>query len=141
MDTDKKSFERDDLTRKIIQKAGMEQPSFNFTENIMGKILVSHSPEVFVYKPVISKNAWIISGVVIIGTFLALFLIPQTYVSEGNYFAKYVTPAQNVLNNISVGFFNKLSVLASVSWMAVVIAAGWLLFAADKFFRKMSITS
>lgn len=132
----KESFDRDDLTRRIVQKAGMEEPSFNFTQKIMGKILVPQSPEVFVYKPVISKKAWIILTVVLLSAGLLLMFMPGAQTQGETDLEKYIAPAQHVLNKSTSGFIEKLAFLNSLSWLAVVIVAGWLLFAADKLLRR-----
>jgi hypothetical protein len=131
------SFKRDDLTRKIVQKAGMEQPSYSFTSRIMEQIRLSRSSEVFIYQPVINKKTWIMLGFAIISVLLVFMFIPASQQPAVIDFAKYITPAQNAIDCAASGFSEKLSFLKSLSWMAVALISGWLLFAVDNVLRRV----
>ncbi|MEO5572314.1 MAG: hypothetical protein ABIT08_00650 [Bacteroidia bacterium] len=133
---DNESIKRDDLTRNIIQKAGMEQPSFLFTSKIMEQIRLSRSPEVFIYQPVIAKKTWFAIGMAIVAVVLLFMSMPASNGHSGNGFMNFLTPAQNVMDTAATGFFAKLSFLNSLSWIAVALIAGWLLLAADKILRS-----
>ena len=58
----------DNLSRKVIVKASVESPSFDFTAQIMTQLTALGQSQATVYKPLISKKAWF----VIFGTFAAL---------------------------------------------------------------------
>lgn len=58
----------DDLSKKVIQKATLESPSFDFTAQIMAQLSELKQSETTIYKPLISKTAWF----VIFGGFAAL---------------------------------------------------------------------
>ena len=131
------SFKRDPLTRKILQKAGMEQPSYSFTSKIMEQIRLSRSPEVFIYQPVINRKTWFLLGIIVISVLFLFMFMPATQTPAANNFAKYFAPAQNAIGAAASGFFEKLSLLKSLSWMAFAVAAGWLLFGMDKLLRRI----
>lgn len=131
------SFKRDDLTRKTLEKAGMEQPSFSFTSKIMEQIRLSHSPEVFIYQPVISRQTWALLCAMIVSVLFLFMYLPTAQTPSAINFAKYITPAQNAMDTAASGFFEKLSLLHSLSWMAFVLVAGWLLFGMDKVLRRL----
>lgn len=48
----------DDLARRVIEKATLESPSFDFTAQIMTQLTDLKQNETTVYKPLISKTAW-----------------------------------------------------------------------------------
>jgi|GEM_PF-2455666 len=134
---DNASFKKDDLTKKILDKAGMEQPSYSFTSRIMEQIRLSRSPEVFMYKPVISKRTWILLGFTVITALFLFSLLPASQSSYVSGYAKYLDPAQHVVETAASGFFEKMTALYSFSWMAFALVAGWLLISADKFLRRL----
>lgn len=49
----------DNLIRKVIEKAPLESPSFDFTAQIMAKLENVKQSETTVYRPLISKAAWL----------------------------------------------------------------------------------
>lgn len=63
----KKENKEDKLIRSLINKAGKEMPSDDFTAKLMKKIEVSPAP--VVYQPVISTRTWIIIGLAIASLF------------------------------------------------------------------------
>jgi hypothetical protein len=57
----------DKLAKKVMKSSSIESPSLEFTANIMSKIEVSISSSVTVYKPLISKSAWLLISILVIG--------------------------------------------------------------------------
>lgn len=53
----------DDLSKKVIIESKVERPSFNFTNEIMYKVEALSKNQVTVYKPLISKTAWVLISV------------------------------------------------------------------------------
>jgi hypothetical protein len=134
------SFRKDDLTGKIVRKAGMEQPSYSFTSKIMEQIRVGRSSEVFIYQPVINRKTWVMLGFAIISVLLVFMFIPASQQPAAIDFVKYITPAQNAMDTAASGFSEKLSFFKSLSWMAVALISGWLVLAMDNFFRRVKTT-
>jgi len=129
-------FDNDDLLKKIISKDKLEQPSFDFTNKVMAKIQSPESAAVFSYQPVISRKAWIVTGAVGCSLILFLMFIPSTGGNSVYDISGYLTPAQHFFTSLSSGFMQKISVLNSLSVIAVITSAGWMLLAADKLFSK-----
>lgn len=51
--------EMDNLIRKVVEKAPLESPSFDFTTQIMTQLEHVKQSEATVYKPLISKTVWL----------------------------------------------------------------------------------
>lgn len=133
-------FDSNDAMKNIIRKGGLEQPSFDFTNTVMSKIQSPQSAAAFIYQPVISRKAWVIFG----GFFIALcgfvFLIPPGGNSAVDL-SQYILPAQQTINNALSGIAGSISFIYSFSTLVIIAAAGWILFAADKYLRKIVFTS
>lgn len=70
----------DQLAKKVIKEASLEQPSFDFTAQLMDKIVVEQTQKAIVYKPLISKKAWIIIAIFAIA--FICFLLNVSFSSE-----------------------------------------------------------
>ncbi len=55
----------DKLAKKVMYETSLESPSLNFTANIMAQVNAVKISDVTVYKPLISKNVWLLFAVVI----------------------------------------------------------------------------
>lgn len=72
MGENKHMKELDAFAKKYVKEVPPEQPSINFTANLMHKIAVETKTEVFKTKSLISKKGWFgIASVVIATLFLA----------------------------------------------------------------------
>ncbi|UFH35479.1 hypothetical protein [Flavobacterium acetivorans] len=92
----------DDLARRVIEKATLESPSFDFTAQIMTQLTDLKQSETTVYKPLISKTAWF---VIFIGFAILLgYTVTGTQSQTLNWFD---FPDLNVLLNqkISTSMF------------------------------------
>jgi hypothetical protein len=61
---------------RLMSSGGLEQPTKNFTENIMLKVDAVSESSAIVYKPLISKSVWFL----IFGTFIVL--VASLYLNE-----------------------------------------------------------
>ena len=52
----------ENLIDKMMAESTLESPSIDFTSQIMAQVLVEEKSKIKVYKPLISKPAWIIIG-------------------------------------------------------------------------------
>lgn len=76
----------DRLSRNIMEAAELQQPSFDFTKNVLQSIEALHRSSVTIYKPLISKSVWFGIGALIIGIFaVVLFLNTE---STASWFVK-----------------------------------------------------
>jgi hypothetical protein len=58
----------DKLAKKVMQSAPLEKPSLDFTANIMAKVDAIATNNVTVYKPLISKRAWLVIAILVVGS-------------------------------------------------------------------------
>lgn len=76
----------DRLSRNIMEAAELQQPSFDFTKNVLQSIEALHRSSVTIYKPLISKSVWFGIGALIIAIFaMVLFLNTE---STASWFVK-----------------------------------------------------
>lgn len=69
----------DNLARNVIGTSSVEQPSSNFTQNLMTQIYALNKASMFRYKPLISKPVWVGLAIVVIGIFgYAFFFTSET---------------------------------------------------------------
>ena len=68
--------EKKDMLKQWMQELPLESPSSDFTTKVMGQI---HGKSLITeYKPLISKTAWVIIGLLIIGAVLWLYFNPSS---------------------------------------------------------------
>jgi len=61
------------LVDKVMKSSSLETPSFDFTANVMSQVMADTKSGVTVYKPLISKAAWVV--LFLVATVLIVFLI------------------------------------------------------------------
>lgn len=66
-------FKKDPLIKSLFEEAGKEQPSGQFTDQIMSKLKADTKESTFEYKPVISRTAWRI--IAFLGFLLFMYLL------------------------------------------------------------------
>ncbi|RMA57944.1 hypothetical protein [Ulvibacter antarcticus] len=69
----------DDISKKLIKEAGLQQPSTDFLTNVMS--VVAQKAAKKIYKPLISKMAWVFIGLVVLLVSSVLFIVPLSHVS------------------------------------------------------------
>lgn len=57
----------DKLAKKVVKSSTLESPSLDFTANVMQQVEASQVSHITVYKPLISKRAWFVIAILIIG--------------------------------------------------------------------------
>lgn len=76
----------------LIKEAELHHPSANFSKNVMAQIEASVQQKGIVYKPLISKRAWMI-----IATVISMLVITIAFLTD---------PNTSILNSIDLSFFN-----------------------------------
>jgi hypothetical protein len=85
-----KSIER--IVNKAMKSSQIEQPSFNFTEQVMSQVEAYETGKIS-YKPLISKKHWmIIATSIIVLTVILMF-------RETEHQPTYLSPLYNLLNS------------------------------------------
>ena len=109
----------DDLTKKIVVSADLEQPSEDFTQTLMSKIEALPQRSLSIYKPVISKPMLYLLGLGFVGLILFLVLSSET-TSLG-----WVDPIDfSFLSSFSLsGLFDGVEVSKTVLYSVVAFGA------------------
>ncbi|MUU77721.1 hypothetical protein [Winogradskyella endarachnes] len=114
MREDNKKIEQ--FINNIMSEAGLEQPSLDFTANVLSQIEVTSTSNATVYKPLISKSVWIL----ILGSFIALI----GYVIIGNTETTASWIDRLELPKVSLNLFENVSShLSSTLMYAFVLLA------------------
>jgi len=74
MENSPKEIEK--LTQAWVEEAGIEQPSLNFTHNVMD-VIDARTSTSKVYRPLISGKGWSLVAVVFIASLVAVYLFPS----------------------------------------------------------------
>ena len=77
--------------KKLVKEAGEEKPSVDFLQNVMGEIKATSVSKSMVYQPLISKKAWVVISLMIIGVLVSLPFLPE---------------GTTILNKLDLSFFN-----------------------------------
>ena len=93
----------DQLSRKIMGKSNMEQPSLDFTSQVMLQIKTLTTSGAFIYKPLISKWVWWCMGVLVSSIFTYVLFFSsesgagatQHFLLKDEIFGKMGSPFQN----------------------------------------------
>ncbi len=66
--------ELNELVGKLLQETPLESPALNFTSKIMAQVETLPKNELFIYRPLISKNVWVSIGLILfMGSLLVVF--------------------------------------------------------------------
>lgn len=65
-------IKKDPFIKSIFDEAGEVKPSNNFTNQIISAIKSQSKESAFVYKPIISKNAWLVMAFLVVSLFVYL---------------------------------------------------------------------
>jgi hypothetical protein len=98
---------------KLMSADRLEQPSIDFTANVMSKVEAIYFSTATVYKPLIPKFIWFI----ILGSFVAL--VGYIYLKEP--VAKNVWFNRLDLSNISLNLFENTTFGFSATFMSAVV--------------------
>jgi len=73
-------IKKDPFIKSLLDEGGTEQPSGRFTHNIIDTIKAQAKANPFVYKPVISRNAWLVIAILGVSIFIYLMFgtAPET---------------------------------------------------------------
>lgn len=63
----------DELSRKVMRQAKIEQPSFDFTQNVMSRMESIKTSNTTTYVPLISKRTWFLIVTVLMVIFVFAF--------------------------------------------------------------------
>jgi len=97
-------IKKDPIIKSILDEGGLEKPSRNFTNQIINTIKAQSKDSVFVYKPVISRSAWLVLA--FLGA--ALFIYLLLGLSPEGQFINFNEFALNIDTSKIKGLFSKI---------------------------------
>lgn len=100
----------DDLVKKMMASTSPEKPSLNFTDTVMSQIYALNTSKAFVYKPLISKSAWVF---IAIGFVAVIFFVVFISSSEPSGWLKVLN---NTLSDLKFTSF-KISKTAAYAFI------------------------
>jgi len=109
---DKETNYLDDLTRRVIKKTTIESPSFNFTDSVMSKVNALHESRATVYKPLISKMAWVLIGFGVLALVLYILFFGNK-IETSNWIQSIDF---SVLSNINMNILPSFSISKTVTY-------------------------
>jgi hypothetical protein len=118
-----KDIKKDPFIKSIFDEAGEAHPSASFTTQIINVIKSETKESAFVYKPIISKNAWLVMAFLVISLFVYL-LVGNSEAGQGINLYGY---SLNMDTSIVKGFFSKLvfsfelSPILKTSFLALIV--------------------
>ena len=115
-------IKKDLFIKSLFDEGGIEQPSGRFTNQIIDSIKAQSKESAFVYKPVISRNAWLVIAFLGVSLFIYLLLGTPTK-SHGIDLYGYsleldTTKINGFLNQIAFSF--KLTPILKTSFLALI---------------------
>jgi len=98
----------DPFIKSIFEEGGLEQPSADFSKDILNAIKSESTESVLIYKPVISKSAWIALTIIGLSLFIYLFFgfSPEGQGAElyGINLKLNMSPIKNIFSKIAFSF-------------------------------------
>lgn len=92
----------DQLSRKIMRQSSIEQPPFDFTQNVMAQIESLEHSKVTTYTPLISKRIWVFIALLFIVIFgLAVFGATEENTGWINYLRLDIFSQFSIQNPLS----------------------------------------
>ena len=114
-------IKKDPVITSILNEGGLEQPSSNFTDQIINTIKAQSSEAVYQYKPVISRSAWLVFtfvGVALFGYILFGLPAETKYPAIQDFFASIDTSGlKNFMGSLTISI--KLSPILKTSLIAL----------------------
>ena len=94
--------------KSLLEEGGVEEPSSRFTDNILDAIKVQTESSTFAYKPIISRNAWLVIAFLGVAVFLFLIFINPSS-SQGLELYGYslnldLSKVKNIFSNVAFSF-------------------------------------
>ena len=128
----------ENITKELLLKGAVEDPSRNFTSNVMEHILSEDVSQAITYQPVISKTGWMVAAAIFIG-----FLITP-FIAGNNISGETSSITTQIGDHIEMGmsFFSTFITGISISPHIWATVFGILLLASiDTFIGRFGIKS
>jgi hypothetical protein len=113
---------KDPVIKTLFKEGGIEQPSHRFTNNIIDTIKDQFKESAFVYKPVISRNAWIAIAFFGVSLFAYLMFSSASDVQGLNLYGYSVNIDTSFISDLfnKIAFSFKLTPILKTSFLALI---------------------
>ncbi|MCF7567024.1 hypothetical protein L3X37_01425 [Sabulilitoribacter arenilitoris] len=111
----------DNFTKKVIKKAVLESPSIHFTSEIMSQVKAFNNSKVTVYKPLISKKAWILIAIGFI-SICVYYLILGTEIEKSGWLSTldFSVLSNNKVSNTLSSFTMSKTLMYAVTFFGIM---------------------
>ncbi len=119
------------ITRNLLKKNLIEEPSVDFTEQLMKKINAQEKQKSIIYQPIITKKTF---GIILFSAIILLIILinlPSSYFNSP-YNSLFINAYSNLFSNIDLSFLNKIPVLVPITILAM-----WILIFSDILINKI----
>lgn len=111
----------EDFAKKIIKKAALEHPSIHFTSEIMSRVEALNKSDVTAYKPLISKNIWVLIGIGFVALCAYLVLGTETQQESWMGTLNFSALANNKISHILSGFTMSKTLMYAVALFGLML--------------------
>ena len=112
----------DDFLKKMVTEAGKDEAPANFTQSVMDKVhLEFENGQITTYKPLVTKRAWFLIAIVLVGL-CAILLIFGQEMAYGNRLVPYLDEIQ-LLDRFNIADKMNLDRIGSINIHDSVIYA------------------
>ena len=116
----------DKIIRSLIKEGGIDEAPQGFTNSVMQAI---HSVEEInfatVYKPLISKTAWAILGIALVGLFVYMLTTDQQAISIGHYipFSEYISDSglAGLIDKLSLNGMGNINIHSNMVYALMML--------------------
>ena len=121
-------------TRTLLKNNLIEEPSVNFTEELMKKITTQEKNKSIIYNPIISKKSFGIIILTVISLLIVLLSLPSSYFNSpyNSLLVKFSNIFTNLFSGIDFSFINKTPII-----IPITIISGWILLFSDILINKI----
>jgi uncharacterized membrane protein len=106
----------ENLIDKMMADHTLESPSADFTSNIMSQVLILEKAKNKIYKPLISKSAWVFIAISIIAV-----VVYSTFFGGTEYNLKFETPYAEKIAGMFLGIHISKTILYAVLIVTLMI--------------------
>ncbi len=98
---------------KMMKETSVENPSANFTASLMVQVEAAEISRPIVYKPLISKTAWVLIFIAVAGLTGYVITNSQEFSLQGVIMPDLQTVTENMMRNLTAYKFSTISLYAS----------------------------
>lgn len=111
----------DNLAKKVIKRASLESPSFDFTAQIMTQVSALKQSETTIYKPLISKTTWFVIALGFAALVAYAFSATQGHMESSFSALDFSILTNNKVSNLFSRMTFSKTVLYALAFLSVMV--------------------